>query len=594
METHNRFTTVWHQLTTSRAADPDEARREYMTKVITLLLSAVSLVSSVLFGIATAMGAIPPDTLWLTLLMDVVFLSAWGVAQAGHWRIAIWFPVAISWVIAFYGGYIGGIDAPGKMFYVLMIIIVALFQSRRAVWGTLIFSLLSYLAMGMLHALGYLPTARTAENAFVNRIVIVAAVMAAITALIIFFVDQLQNALNQSRKNAEAARQQADQVAIFKALADNALDAFSLADPNGLATYFNPAFAKFFGQEAQSLLGQPVAIFVPSEGLEEFSEIMKEARGHGWSGELKLRRLDGEVFDSEISISPLYDADHQLMALAAVIRDMTERKLAEAERVRLMASNARMETELNITRRIQQMLLPDETELRAVDGLDISGYMLPAEEVGGDYYDVLQHNGRVEISIGDVTGHGLESGVVTLMLQTAVRTLLMSGERNPARFLGVLNHILYHNLQRMKVDRSLTLALLNYDTGTLRLSGQHEYLIVIRKDGRVEVSNTIDLGFPLGLLDSIDRFVSEFPVELEPGDGVVLYSDGITEAQNAQGDFYGLERLSHVASRAWAGSAEEVKSTIVSDVRGFIGDQEIMDDLTLLVLKQKEALIPIA
>ncbi len=582
------FASLWHRLTVPRAADPDEARREYMAKVILLLLSLVTAVFSLIFLVGNLLGAIPIDSVGLIVGMVVLFLLGWVLAQRGHWRISIWFPVVVSWAVALYGNYIGGIDAPGMVFYVFMIVVVGVFQPRRVLWGTLAVSLFSYLGMGLAHHLDLIQAVRSGESAFYNRIVIVMAVISAITALIMFFVDQLQEALNEARKNAIEARQHAEQVAIFKALADNALDAFSLADVEGRGTYFNPAFCKFFGGEVDSLIGRNISIFVPQEGQTDFRRILNEARSHGWSGELRMLRLDGEVFDAGISVSPLFDADHRLIALAAVIRDMTESKCAEAERVRLMASNARMETELNITRRIQQMLLPADDELQAVEGLDISGYMLPAEEVGGDYYDVLQYNGHVEISIGDVTGHGLESGVVTLMLQTAVRTLLVSGERNPARFLGMLNQILYRNLQRMKVDRSLTLAMLNYDTGTLKLSGQHEYLIVVRKDGQVEICNTIDLGFPLGLMDSIDRFVNEFPVELAPGDGVVLYSDGITEAQNLQGDFYGLERLAYVASQAWRGNAEAVKAAIVSDVRGFIGEQEIMDDLTLLILKQKE------
>ncbi|MBE9040619.1 response regulator, partial [Oscillatoriales cyanobacterium LEGE 11467] len=95
---------------------------------------------------------------------------------------------------------------------------------------------------------------------------------------------------------------------------------------------------------------------------------------------------------------------------------------------RLRAENIRLSTELEITRKLQQMLLPERGELDRIEGLDISGYMEPAEDVGGDYYDVLERDGRVKIGIGDVTGHGLESGVLMIMVQTAVRTLLQNDE----------------------------------------------------------------------------------------------------------------------------------------------------------------------
>ncbi len=267
---------------------------------------------------------------------------------------------------------------------------------------------------------------------------------------------------------------------------------------------------------------------------------------------------------------------------------------AQAMRLHLLnaqleAENARMEAELGITRRLQLMLLPGAQELTQVQGLDIAGFMEPAEEVGGDYYDVLQHNGRVKIGIGDVTGHGLESGVVMLMIQTAVRTLLINDERDPVRFLNVLNQMLHNNTQRMRVDKSMSLTLLDYQSGQgkLNASGQHEQMLVVRQGGQVEVLDTLDMGFPLGLQPEIACFVEQMSVELQPGDGVVLYSDGITEAENAGKEFYGMERLCYIVSAHWAQSAEAIKDAVVADVRGFIGEQTVYDDLTLLVLKQK-------
>jgi serine phosphatase RsbU (regulator of sigma subunit) len=260
---------------------------------------------------------------------------------------------------------------------------------------------------------------------------------------------------------------------------------------------------------------------------------------------------------------------------------------------RLKDENMRMAAELDVTRQLQQMLLPMDEELACIEGVDIAGFMEPAEEVGGDYYDVLQHNGFVKIGMGDVTGHGLESGVVMLMIQTAVRTLLTSDERDPVRFMDVLNRTLHANMRRMAVDKSLTLVLLDYAdceadrTGRVRLSGQHEQLIVVRRGGQVELVDTLDLGFPVGLVAGVAEFVDEISVELEPGDGIVLYSDGFTEAENEAGEYYGLERLCQAVSEHWAGSAEEVKDAVVYDVRSFIGKQTLYDDLTLLVVKQR-------
>jgi len=254
---------------------------------------------------------------------------------------------------------------------------------------------------------------------------------------------------------------------------------------------------------------------------------------------------------------------------------------------RLKAENLRMRAELEVTRQLQQMILPKQEELSQISKLEIAGFMEPAEEVGGDYYDVLQDKGLIKIGIGDVTGHGLESGVLMIMVQTAVRTLLANNETDPVKFLNVLNRVIYDNVQRMNSDKNLSLALLDYQEGVLCLSGQHEEMIVVRSGGQVERIDTIDLGFPIGLEADIADFVAQIKVALNVGDVVVLYTDGITEAENLSGVRYGIERLCAIASNNWYQSAEEIKQAVIDDVRRHIGEQRVYDDITLLIIKQK-------
>ena len=253
---------------------------------------------------------------------------------------------------------------------------------------------------------------------------------------------------------------------------------------------------------------------------------------------------------------------------------------------RLKAENVRMSAELDVTRKLQQMILPKEEEISEIEGLEIAGFMEPADEVGGDYYDILQQAGKVKICIGDVTGHGLESGMLMIMAQTAVRTLLESNETNPVKFLDILNHTLYKNVSRMNSDKNMTLALLDYSQGTVTISGQHEEVIVVRADGELELIDTMDLGFPIGLELDIADFISQTQVQLHPGDGVVLYTDGITEAINMKKQEYGLERLCEVVSNSWHKSVREIRESVIEDVRRHIGEQKVYDDITLVVLKQ--------
>ncbi|MCP4348433.1 MAG: SpoIIE family protein phosphatase [Desulfobacterales bacterium] len=390
-------------------------------------------------------------------------------------------------------------------------------------------------------------------------------------------------------RQREAERKVSEREAFIRGIMDNVPDGILTINEKGLAESCNSSAENLFGYKADELAG-----FSPDQLINEperslLYDIIDSYLKSGDSEKLKqapseasaLRR-NSTSFPLEIRLNEMHLRERRI--IICVLSDISERKQNEY----LKTENLRMSTELDITRRLQQMILPTPDELQQIEGLDIVGYMKPAAEVGGDYYDVLRHNGAVKIGIGDVTGHGLESGVLMLMTQTAVRTLLTSGEEDPARFLDILNRTLYDNVRRMKADKSLTLALLDYKEGQLKLSGQHEHMIVVRKGGQVELVDTIDLGFPIALDDNIIDFVDEATVTLKTGDGVVLYTDGITEAENMAGEFYGLKRLCSIISRAWEGSStEEVKQAVIDDVKEYIGKQEVYDDLTLVVLKQK-------
>ncbi|MEY3220123.1 MAG: hypothetical protein RIT27_1480 [Pseudomonadota bacterium] len=274
-----------------------------------------------------------------------------------------------------------------------------------------------------------------------------------------------------------------------------------------------------------------------------------------------------------------------------VILRTTELAEANTEILRLnenlKVENERMGSELEITRRLQQMVLPSKEELEEIRGLDIAGFMEPATEVGGDYYDVLHHEGRTKIGIGDVTGHGLESGVVMLMVQMAVRTLLSSGVTDPKLFLNSLNQAVFANVQRMNTDKNMTLALLDYHDGKLHLVGQHEEVLLVRKNGDIERIDTIDLGFMVGLKPDIDQYLNHVEINLEIGDGIVLYTDGLTEAQNNSEEMYSIDRLCAIVKQHWVSSnAQTIQQTIINDVRNYIGEQQVLDDITLVIAKR--------
>jgi sigma-B regulation protein RsbU (phosphoserine phosphatase) len=173
------------------------------------------------------------------------------------------------------------------------------------------------------------------------------------------------------------------------------------------------------------------------------------------------------------------------------------------------------------------------------------------------------------------------------MVQTAVRTLLLNDVSDSRTFMNILNRTIYDNVQRMRSDKNLTLSILDYQKGTLSITGQHEEVLLVKKDGSVERIDTFDLGFMVGLEEDISQFVSNLEVKLNEGDGIVLYTDGITEARNQEKDFYSVDRLCAIIEAQWQQPAQAILDSIIKDVSEHIGNDVLQDDITLLVIKQR-------
>jgi PAS domain S-box-containing protein len=370
----------------------------------------------------------------------------------------------------------------------------------------------------------------------------------------------------------------------------------------------------YINQEAENLLGYAIKDWTGTSafwmdhlhpGDRELAESCCRSVAEGRGPERFEHRMiaaDGKVVWLRTSVR-LVGGNGEAKELVGVMTDITDRKQAqeaaeEASRTKsglldeisrlhdqLKQENTRMGAELEITQRLQQMMLPRDEDMRKVAGLDISGSMEPAAEVGGDYYDVVCKDGGVVFGIGDVTGHGLESGVIAIMVQTAVRTLLASGEYDSRKFFDALNRVIYDNVRRMHCDRNLTLSLLHYQDKVVTISGQHEEVLVVRGNGVVERHDTLNLGFPLGLEEDISSFIGEATVPLRSGDVMVAYTDGITEAMNCAGVAFGIGRLSEAVRSSHQKPACAIREAVLSCLRKYIGGQHLLDDVSLLVVK---------
>jgi sigma-B regulation protein RsbU (phosphoserine phosphatase) len=143
----------------------------------------------------------------------------------------------------------------------------------------------------------------------------------------------------------------------------------------------------------------------------------------------------------------------------------------------------------------------------------------------------------------------------------------------------------------MESDKNLSLALLHYSRGRLQIAGQHEELLILR-EGRVLRVDTMELGFPLGLEADIRPFVQLYETELQPGETAVLYTDGITEAEDESRRLYGLERLCEVLARVADRPVGEILTEAICDVREHVGAGRLLDDISLLVVRRRAPELP--
>jgi serine phosphatase RsbU (regulator of sigma subunit) len=266
---------------------------------------------------------------------------------------------------------------------------------------------------------------------------------------------------------------------------------------------------------------------------------------------------------------------HGAELLRRVAHEAAEREKAEKER---------LEQELAIATRIQTSILPRDLRVR---GLEISATMLPATEVGGDYYDVLPTQHGCWIGIGDVAGHGLRSGLVMMMLQSVVSALVRSRpDAAPRDLLRVVNAVLYENVrERLAQDEHATLSLIRYrDTGELQFAGAHEDMLVLRADtGKVEVVPT--LGTWVGATKDIDNATQDTTCQLGDGDLLLLYTDGVIEARNGAGEQFGPERLMQELGRSQHEPVQAIRDRVCSAVTEFMVEQR--DDIALLVARYR-------
>ncbi len=267
---------------------------------------------------------------------------------------------------------------------------------------------------------------------------------------------------------------------------------------------------------------------------------------------------------------------------AFIITNLIKERKTEAERDSYRAELERKKAEMQIAHEIQTGFLP--TDLPAISGVDLAAASVPAREVGGDFYDFLTgSNGKAAFVIADVSGKGVPAALFMVLSRTIVRANA-TWHQDAQTAIQDANTMIANDAES-GMFVTLLYGTLDPETMTLTyVNAGHNPPILFRKDGTQALLN--GTGIALGAMEGAEY--QEKTVSLAPGDLLVCYTDGVTEAINGREEQFGDARLSATVQGCQDRGPEEIINTIMEAVNDFCGNEPQFDDMTMVVLKVNE------
>ena len=409
------------------------------------------------------------------------------------------------------------------------------------------------------------------------------------------------------QKNYELVRSQRElsrQKEYFESLVLNSPVAIAIVDLGGNVVSWNPAAEKLFGFTQAEAVGRSIDDLLagtPEMRAEVLDYTRRVAGDDRVAAVTRRSRKDGTLVDVELLAVPVNVGGKQV-GTYAMYHDITELKRVEGEVRQLnrdlekrvverteqlesaMAKQRevaeereRIEQELRVARMIQHALLPKS--LPEVEGHEIAVYYQPAREVGGDFYDFLRlPDGRLGLIVGDVSGKGVPAAIVMAITRTMLRSAYHLG--SPGEILQNVNDELFSDIPP-NVFVTCLAAILDSTTGRLQYANAgHDPPFVRHASGVGKLRAT---GMPLGLMAGMTY--EQKDITLQPGENVLLYSDGLAEAHNQHHEMFGFPRIQEFVG-AHAEGARLIDS-LLAELERFTGEEwEQEDDITLLTLQR--------
>ncbi|MGZ8240662.1 MAG: PAS domain S-box protein [Methylobacter sp.] len=368
---------------------------------------------------------------------------------------------------------------------------------------------------------------------------------------------------------------------------ESSLSAIVIMNSYGIIIDWNHQSEKMFGWLRMEAIGRRLdELIIPlrfrsahRQGLKDFLYSGKGPFLNRQIEHVALRR-DGSEFPVEFSVSPLKLGNAYIFS--GFIHDITARKAAERQIRQAQVNLAIAQSEIKIAHQIQASLLPS-APIKS-EHFEITGFCLPAHQVGGDYFDYFFRNkDHLDMVIADVSGHSVGPALFMVEARSAIRTQA-SGTGTPSQTLKILNNFLFKDLD--KADFFITLFYLQYDITTHQLSfanaGHPPPLLL--SPFQSECRQLDADGLILGIRENV--VFEEKTTSLSQGDLILFYTDGLTEAENVQGEFFGIKRVSEIFIHYAPQGPQAIIDALLEQLKQFCQSESFKDDVTLMIFKR--------
>lgn len=310
--------------------------------------------------------------------------------------------------------------------------------------------------------------------------------------------------------------------------------------------------------------------------------------------QIRLGLADEQDVQSRLNMldTVIEKAENQTLGLCEICNDTIEPGLLEMDYTCCVCldhlseeEKDRLEIELEMSAEVQQALLPQQAP--DIPGLELAAFSRPFEYIGGDYFDFFQfRDGAHGLVIGDVVGHGISASLLMASLQASLQTLVQDHD-SPAEVIQRLNLLFNHNI---RINNFVTLFIARFDSQSYELTysnaGHNPPLLLRAKSEEGQQPFwLLPNGAAIGLVEEIEYKTDT--VALQPGDTLLLYTDGVSEATNAAGEEFGKERLADLVKRGSSQTAQAIIADVRRSLEDFSQGQVPGDDMTILAGKLK-------